>query len=315
VQCETHPFDRGRKTSCDIRLPVRQNAGMPPRRAPDVRPVATGPRWFRFVYYLSPKGNRPLGPHQLRDGDAALFLAPVLERLGYVYGGPIFNYPNVGRPGALVHVDESELNLRQEDLLVLTTRPPLDDDKAVTKTRVLRSYTTLEEKLLMQGLRPHLSICSREQLVVANTYAEASPLVANRHNLQFRLYDRGQQSGQDAPGGAGSRAAIKRCVPDSKATRPWKDSKLTTSAVYMIYQKQGWPGGPGFLAAFGMGGTETLAWAYLLSTRFPHLVGARPFVMAEVVERALPDRPLNMDFADKWDVRPLTGFDPNPGSA
>jgi hypothetical protein len=37
--------------------------------------------------------------------------------------------------------------------------------------------------------------------------------------------------------------------------------------------------------------------------------------MAEVVERALPDRPLNMDFADKWDVRPLTGFDPNPGSA
>jgi hypothetical protein len=28
--------------------------------------------------------------------------------------------------------------------------------------------------------------------------------------------------------------------------------------------------------------------------------------MAEIVERELPDQPLTMDFADRWDIRLLT---------
>jgi hypothetical protein len=77
------------------------------------------------------------------------------------------------------------------------------------------------------------------------------------------------------------------------------------TAVYLAYLAHAWPGGPGLLAAFGIGGTETLGWCYLLATRFRELVCTVPFVMAEIEAKEPPGRPHTIDFVDGWNVRLL----------
>jgi len=263
-------------------------------------------RWYRFSYHNQRKGaDRALFPHQLRDGDAALFLAPVLEAQGYSYGGPIFNYPHPQQPPTtLVPVDESALGLRSDDLLLLTTRPPLDDVDDGLKARVLRSYTTLEDKIFKYALRPHLSHCSRSQVIVAEEHARTWSAVANRRNLVFRLYRRGRKQADPTKSDLG--ACIEKYLPHGSTAWKKPERGSSVSAAFMVYEPHAWEGGPGLLAAFGMGGTETLVWAYFLRTRFSHLVGARQFVMAEIVERDLPEQPLTMDFAEHWNVELLT---------
>src|SRR6185503_1572604 len=92
-------------------------------------------------------------------------------------------------------------------------------------------------------------------------------------------------------------------------TTAWKrpEPGRSESAAFMIFEPEAWPGGPGLLAACGMGGTETLVWAYVLRPRFSHLVGQCRFVMAKIIEQDLPEQPLTMDFANSWDIRLLTG--------
>ena len=274
-----------------------------PGRLADQSSVA---RWYRFSYHLQPKGaDRVLFPHQLRDGDAALFLAPVLEAKGYSYGGPIFNYPHpMQAPTELVQVDTSATSLRPQDLLVLTTRPPLDDADEGLKTRVLRSHTTLEDTIFKHALRPHLQRCSRLQVIVAEEHARAFSGVASRRNMVFKLYRHVGKKGKSSKVDLGAR--IHKYLPHGSTTWRRPERGRSVSAAFMIFEPHAWPGGPGLLAAFGMGGTETMVWAYVLSTRFPHLIGTCRFVMAEIVEQELPDQPLTMAFADHWNIRLLT---------
>jgi hypothetical protein len=274
-----------------------------PGRLADESSVA---RWYRFSYHLQPKGSdRALFPHQLRDGDAALFLAPVLEARGYSYGGPIFNYPHrLQAPTELIQVDTSTICLRPQDLLLLTTRPPLDDADEGLKTRVLRSHTTLEDRIFKHALRPHLQRCSRLQVIVAEEHARAFSGVASRRNMVFKLYRHSGGKGNSSKGDLGAR--IHKYLPHGSTAWRRPAQGTSVSAAFMIFEPHAWPGGPGLLAAFGMGGTETLVWAYMLRTRFPHLIATCRFVMAEIVEQELPDQPLTMDFADRWDIRLLT---------
>lgn len=285
--------------------------GMPSREPGKTSNRTAARRWYRFSYHNQRKGaDRTLFPHQLRDGDAALFLAPVLEAQGYSYGGPIFNYPHPQQPPReLVPVNEAALGLRAHDLLLLTTRPPLDDVEEGRKARVLRSYTTLEDKIFRHAIRPHLARSTRSQIIVAEEHARAFGAVATRRNLVFRLYRRRRQG--DAPSRTDLGACISRYLPHGSTVWHEPPRECSLSAAYLIFEKHAWPGGPALLAGFGMGGMETLVWAYLLRTRFSHLVGARRFVMAEIVERDVPEPPLTMGFADRWDVRLLTEEGPD----
>jgi hypothetical protein len=74
--------------------------------------------------------------------------------------------------------------------------------------------------------------------------------------------------------------------------------------------EQAWHGGPALLTVFGMGGTETLVWAYRLATQYRGVIGSRhvPFLMAEFTEPGRPERPDTMAFADHWNVRLLTPY-------
>jgi hypothetical protein len=236
-------------------------------------------QWFRFCYQQPLRSREAPMPHKTRDGDAALFLAPALQARGYTYGGPLFNYPRraEGQRKLPPLIDVEHPRLRSTDLLVLTTRPPMDDLDDGNRRPPMRSYTTLEDKVFT-ALRRHFQHCSRSQVIVTKDHAQRFPRVALRYNREFRLY----------------------------RTRREREENVTVTWAYMAYSRHAWPGGPGLLTAFGMSGMQTLAWTQRLHRQFPHLVATEPFVMAEMIWRARPDLPWSTAFADEWDVQLLT---------
>jgi hypothetical protein len=247
-------------------------------------------RLFRFAYPQPAQHGGVVLPHLLRDADAAAFLHAPLAHLGFVYAEPIINYP-CARADARDGVPFDDSFLRAGDLLVLTTRPPLDDEKDGVKCHVKRSYTTLEEKVF-ERLRPHLTRCSRRQVIVSDALAHQFPGAAKFFNVDFK-----QSHG----------APIRKFQSlDSQAwQRPPPGSKQ--SLAYLIYEEHVWPGGPALLASFGLCGSDTLMWNCLLARRFSQLICSTPFAMALLTaprRASLPSPP--GDIAQGWEVSLLT---------
>ncbi|HKC62405.1 MAG TPA: hypothetical protein VKB86_02150 [Pyrinomonadaceae bacterium] len=243
-------------------------------------------RIYRLAYHASQSKNLRFRIHQLRDGDAFAELAAVLYSRGYRYGGLFLNLPP-DEPQQASPVDVSFLT--SSDLLVLNTRPPLDDIEEDDKKRVPLGHTSLEADVF-KALKLYFRTCARSHIKLSENVAEQLPAdFRNRANIMFRqCYD-------------GSYLKYR-----GYGDRFWQkpvDERLT--AFYLIQIPSLWKGGPGLLAAFGMAGTETLAWNYLLRTRFQKWVGAYQFIMAEVVPSKLPKQPTDLTFADGWKVRPI----------
>ncbi len=246
-------------------------------------------RWLRFAYYSIQRTDRDLPLHQLRDADGALFLAPALAELGYAYGGLLLNYPLLppsGPPDSPLAQAADMPLLGAQDLLVLTTRPPLHDWEQGNRSRIERSYSPLEEAIF-RALRSYLQRCSRLQVVVSDDEARQSAFVAARHNVEF----------------ADTRTApVQRIREFGK--REWaRPSEKSLTLAYSIYVPALWNDGPGLLTTFGLGGIQTLAWTYRLGRDLRHLLLAKPFVMAEMTQTNLPERATTMAFADDWLIR------------
>lgn len=244
-------------------------------------------RFFRFSYHLSRKEDRPLLLHRLRDGDASMELAAILYSLDYEYGGLVLNFPADAASEPL-HVDTSFLT--SNDLLVLSTRPPLDDESGGAKKYVTPSHTSLEKKVF-KVMRGYLSICTRDHVRLTSFLAGRLPdELANRGDLEFH-----QNVGASYKG-----------LKKYEDLRWQKPDDLSRTAAYLVYTSPLWDNGPRLLCVFGMGGTEGLIWAYLLRTKYWRELkielDAPRFVMAEMITEKLPLRPTTLAFADNWDV-------------
>lgn len=245
-------------------------------------------RIFRFAYHTSQISDLRFRIHQLRDGDAFVQLSTALYSKGYEYGGLLLNLPS-DEPTKAPQVDVSSLT--SSDLVVLNTRPPIDDVKAEIKRPVRVSYTKLED-LIFAALKPrYLEWCDRSRIILSKASAEklhsdfrnkADIVFHSSHDSSYLRY---------------------RGYKEKLWQRPPADEKRT--AVYLIQLPAIWPDGPGLLAAFGMAGTETLVWNYLLRTRFPKWLDSCQFLIAEILLRDLPDQPIDLSFADDWEVTPM----------
>jgi hypothetical protein len=240
-------------------------------------------RCYRFAYLRPAHKGREQPPFQLRDGDAALYLIDALGARGYRYGGPIINYPSAGP--TIVPFDDGFFH--PDDVILMTTRPPMNDVDFGDKKSILRSYTRLEEKLFTGPLGVYLRWCGRSEVMLTSAAAEISPEIAKRQSLVFRQNGGAMYQSYSSPSTGQSRRFTGR---------------ETLTAVFLLYAEHAWPGGPALLAAFAMGGTETLVWCYQLATRYPHLLCTKPFVMAEMRTGTLPERPASMAFADSWEI-------------
>lgn len=238
-------------------------------------------RCYRFTYLFN-ESHRDREPHisQLRDGDAALFITNILTEMGYPYAGPIINYP---APPGVVSVPFDDSFLTEDDLILLTTRPPMDDDESSCRKTIRRSRTTLEEKIFTNPLRKWLKLSTRPGLILSEAAAGVSEEIARRKTMRFRQnYDASYQSYGSAKG--------------------WQRFKGRTpyTAAFLVYTRNAWPGGPAFLAAFGMGAIETLGWCYHLANNLQDLLCTTPFAMVEMETTPVEEHPSSLSFADSW---------------
>jgi hypothetical protein len=225
--------------------------------------------------------GRPQYPFLMRDAPAALYLITALTEQGYKYADPIFNFPSHGVD--LTDVDDTYLG--ENDLIVLTTRPPMHDWEVGERKGFKRSFTTTEQKLF-RALGKSIQSCTRVEVVLTPAAAATSPEVARRRSNWFYQFG----STYRRYGDPVTRKFVKVQPSDAR------------TAVFLIYEAHAWPGGPGLLAAFGMGGTETLVWCQRLAKEYRHLLCTTPFVMAEMRTGPVPERPHSMDFARTWEV-------------
>jgi hypothetical protein len=252
-------------------------------------------RCYRFAYPLPGHKDRELLPFQLRDGEGGLFMREAVAAHGYAYAGPIINYPSSGPD--LIPFDDGRL--RETDVILLTTRPPMDDRNVGDKKGIRRGYTTLEEKLLEGALRRYFARCARSEVLLTDEIARISPEIARRQSCMFR------QNGGAMYYSYGS--------PTTGEWRHFKKDPQPLTAAFLVYEEHAWPGGPALLAAFGMGGTETLVWSYFLATRLSHLLFTTSFAMAELRAPLLAEPPTRIDLPAAWEGVLLGVAQPKPG--
>jgi hypothetical protein len=261
------------------------------------------PLFYRFSYQAKREKSRLL-PHQVRDGAAFLELSSGLYSKGYEYGGLLLNYPSDDNPNEdnqdddcvrLVPVDTSFL--KANDLLVLTTRPPMDDKAQGDHKKLRRSCTSLEDQLFRTTLRRYFEVCARSHVKLSPRIAEQLGEFSSRADIAFFQK-------------ADALSSYKSCSRYG-SLRPEKYFSQQTTAAYFLYTHKTWPGGPGLMAAFGMGGTETLVWSHMLRTRkeLAGLLYSPVFAIAELRTVAIPSKPANLDFSKEWAINLILKYD------
>ena len=244
-------------------------------------------RIFRVAFHASPgKDIKRSRIHQLRDGDAFAEVSPLLYSAGYEYGGLLLNLPT-SETDVPPEIDLSFLS--SSDLLVVNTRPPLDDRDSEDKKRVPSSRTNLEDAMF-EALRSYLATCARSRIRLSKAIARQLPeSFRDRALIWFYEYTNGTYYRYRWP-------------DDDNWQKPGSPKR---TAFYLIRIPAIWKGGPGLLVAFGMSGTDTLLWSYLLRTRFPEWILSHEFLMAEAVPGVIPRYPTDLSFAADWRVTPI----------
>lgn len=249
-------------------------------------------RFHRFCYTLGGKPDRLPDLHSLRDGDAFIELYDVLRSDSSKYGGPLFNLPLPDYP------DVSEEFLRTlgpSDLLVLTTRSPLNDKKGKARSTVVPGDTAVEKEI-HKALRCCFRFCDRKSIRLSAMLVEQLPAeFADRAHILFRQYRPKNYEGADPREVMAAYKGL-RGEDDGEMHDPPQPDR---TAVFVVRMKL-WDGGPRILSAFAMSGDVALIWAHLIRIRHQDLLlGDKPlFFMGELILGDIPPRPFTLDFAE-----------------
>jgi|GEM_PF-2464561 hypothetical protein len=210
--------------------------------------------WFS-LYWVRPEEigeERPFETaiHKVRDMFPLHLISNDLTVRGIPYAGALLNIPE--RIRASRRIPEASLPLAGGDLLLQCTRPPLDDSANEVKRRISQGGDLLEETL-RPSLRRIFSNCDRGDVALT---AELKP---DRKGApeEYRLIKFFQENKKQLI--RGGRVQLFA----GGAPRKSLDSDLTIGYLVSIPRVE--PLGFRFIAAFGMGGTETLWLAHLLT--------------------------------------------------
>lgn len=258
-------------------------------------------KFVRFCY-LSADDKRRF-PHQVRDGDAALQLFDALRDLGYEHGDLFINWPCEPGTADTSIADFTRLHMDENDLLLLTTRPPLTDEPDQQKPNYA-SGTELEarifESLWEKGFHECSRTCVSTLPVLRRTFRKG---YENRSSIQYyaiRLRDRSPRA-QDQPEefiGDASYHAV--CGLGGTSVPRALMKRLSAGYVAHVPIAKGMPR---LLAVFGMSGTTTLLWSYVLGSKRRDLLkwavdepSELRFAMAEITTSApIPQRPPTLE--------------------
>jgi hypothetical protein len=253
---------------------------------------ATRPKFYPLVYYMKEKdlGKRRFETqiHKTRDGLALAELSPLLFRAGYTYGGTILNVPMKTQRSLVAEgrLKETRLKVESTDVVLLATRPALDDDEE--QERPLLPSGCAVESAAFAALRRFFATCDRAEVILA------SEVVLEERNEYLRaVHFRQNQGGRirffDTPTG------------EIEPTDP----QLTVG--YLVGVPNVSPTGARLAVVFGMGGTETLWLCHLFRTRLAdefHQTLTTPDPRIRLIAFSVPDyAPFPLFGCDPEDVR------------
>jgi len=241
-------------------------------------------QYHRFGYSMPLRLGEEPNISKIRDGAAFSEVTAPLTKLGYEYGHLIFNPPfNPRKSGELGK--EHFRFIKPEDLIVLTTRPPLDDSRHGDKKLVRQSRTHLEKKIF-EEFRKYLAVCARSHVQLT----EAVGAKFRKADLVFHSYK-------------SARLKYYRRLDEFRVSSVSKKSDLAIG--FFLRAKTIPEYGCGLLASFGMGGRETLIWNRIVRTRFADWVNRYAFIVAEMNLTRIPESPVTLDFVDHVKVKIL----------
>ena len=214
--------------------------------------------------------------------------------LGFRSGEPILDCPPLSPAANALAEPLHRVDLAfvaPGDVLLQTTRPPLDDAQQGGRKQVRRSFTDLEDKLACVWRR-YFAHCSRQQVLLdRRLHALLAAPWDDRRQITFRESEGAPYRSLNNCVGSGARGTIA--------------AEERRSAVFFLRLEEAWPGGPGLIAAFGMDGTTTSVWGYRLGRDLAHLLREPGFVMAEITNGGRPERPVDLRWANDWPIEVL----------
>ena len=239
-----------------------------------------GRRVTHFSYYSELRKNEVPLVHKLRDGNAFSEVMEALRDRGYRYDRLIINTPD-----AAPHAYDSYA-FTPDDLLVVTTRPPLSDD--YEKRKIARTGTSMEARFLTL-IGQYFQRCSIDNILLRKELADCLTKPGFRDLADLRFW------------------ATKDSRHARSAYRRPSDGPPHTVAYLLFIETEAWPGGPGVLCSFALGGPYTLLWNHWLRTndKVKGLVrdaGSR-FVVADItIGPGVSSAWTDLSPADSWAV-------------
>jgi len=229
-----------------------------------------------------------------RDSPASGELLFPLFQLGFAQGEPILQQPPAVPPQEPVPFEKLHkvdlTFLEPGALLLQTTRPPMNDIDEGPRRQIERVYTDVEHHHF-EAWKPYVEYISCTHLCLGPAVRDLVPQGSlDRREMGFR------QKGWGAP-------YYRLNALDG---RGWhKYTGPTRTALFLLRLEEAWPGGPGYLCAWGLDESTTLFWCYRLARDLRRLLEKPGFVMAELELGELPERATDLRFCRDWKIEIL----------
>ena len=261
-------------------------------------------RLFQVAYPCTTKKEVDADIFQLRDGFAFPKIHQALYELNYDYDSPISFYPDRGKEAdEELRKAENYSFLSPEDLLVLTTRPPLDDQETKDRKQIPASHNDLEDAIF-DDLRAYFSHCSRSSVELSKELVEAYCATHGTKVEQICARFSFRQTHGAHVTSVGTLANAEFPVP--APTGSYK------SVAFFVHLPAIRRYGCRFMASFGISGNDTLAWSRIVATRYPEWLEKPCFVVAEMNITNVPKRPVTLHYVDDINVDILLKHDGPP---
>ena len=246
-----------------------------------------GKLFYRFGY-SNPNGDTKTRLHQSRDGTAFNELADALYGKAYRYGTFIHNYANHCLPA------KEFAFLKRGDLVVCTTRPPMDDFYQAGKKdwRIIRRSDDHLEKAIFQELRVYFTHVSRNSTILSPAAQKLLP--PQFTDLAFISYH------------TRGKATIGNLVTQRSGREVSLHAPADFNSIGFFLHLPKINGYPsGMVVSFSMGGYENLLWNRIVRLKYDRWLKQPTFACALLNLPAEPTEPLTPKLADHAPVKIL----------
>lgn len=240
--------------------------------------------------------------HWTRDALASFELVECLRGFGHGYKETILNRPFLfdhkedEPPTEPLDTADAWSFLTRDQILLQPTRIPLDDRTTNDKRYVVRPYNWVDFQIAGR-VRPYFKQLARSRVWLAEDLCRD---LRNRTDDELPYGDRRSRERIKFFQGGDEWAVYDRLLLPKAHGRGLQQvradsQRCLSTATFMLFIPELWPGGPQFLSAFGMSGSATLLWAFLLKTQLAGVVEeftlsrSCRFLMAELTYGGSPD--------------------------